>query len=94
MMAEIRTLIDNKGFSSDEDRIWELFALLHAEVSEAVDAYRRGRTYDEVGEELTDSLIRLLHLMSVIGQDPDKNYRRVMDANQMRPSRWNTVRGG
>ena|SRR6266702_2979496 len=94
MMAEIRALIDDKGFSSDEDRIWELFALLHAEISEAVDAYRRGYSYEEVGQELTDSLVRLLHLMSVIGQDPDKHYRSIMESNQLRPPRWNTVRGG
>src|SRR5438067_2241614 len=94
MMAEVRELIDGKGFSSDERRVWELFALLHSEISEAVDIYRRGGSHEEVGYELTDTLIRLLHLMSVIGLDPDRLYREVMDANCNRPARWNTVRGG
>lgn len=94
MMEEIRELVDQKGFSSDEGRIWELFALLHTEVSEAVEVYRRGGSYEKIGHELTDLLIRLLHLMSVIEQDPDKLYRNAMEANRCRPTRWNTVRGG
>jgi NTP pyrophosphatase (non-canonical NTP hydrolase) len=94
MMEEIRKLIDDKGFSSDESRIWELFALLHTEVSEAVDIYRKGGSYEQVGYELTDTLIRLLHLMSVLGLDPDRLYQDVMEANRSRPTRWNTVRGG
>jgi hypothetical protein len=94
IMEEIRLLIDDKGFSSDESRIWELFALLHSEISEAVDIYRKGGSYEKVGYELTDSLIRLLHLMSILGQDPDRLYREVMESNRSRPPRWNTTRGG
>jgi len=94
LMTEIRSLMDEKGFSSHESRIWELFALLHSEISEAVDAYRKGDSYEDVGWELTDTLIRLLHLMSIIGQDPDKLYRKVMESNRSRPPRWNSVRGG
>lgn len=94
MMAEVRQLIDEKGFSSDESRIWELFALVHSEVSEAVDAYRKGNPYEVVARELTDALVRLLHLLSVLGQDPDALYGDVMASNRRRPLRWNSARGG
>lgn len=94
MMDEIRTLIDEKGFSSDEDRIFELIALLHTEIAEATDVYRKGGSYEDMGCELTDALIRLLHLMSVIKQNPDDLYRRIMESNRSRPPRWNTIRGG
>jgi hypothetical protein len=94
MMAEVRELIDSKGFSSEPERIWELLALVHSEISEAVEAYRRGRPHEDVGWELTDALIRILHLYSVLDQKPDQLYRAVMDANAERPPRWNSVRGG
>ncbi len=40
-MREVRALADAKGFSSDPARIWEMLALIHSEVSEATDAYKK-----------------------------------------------------
>jgi NTP pyrophosphatase (non-canonical NTP hydrolase) len=94
MMQEVRRLIDAKGFSSDESRIWEMLTLIHSEISEAADKYRKGADYEEVGEELIDALIRILHLFSTIKEDPDKLFIKVMKQNWERPNRWNTVRGG
>lgn len=94
LMQEVQRLITAKGFSSDESRIWEMLTLIHSEISESADKYRKGASYDEVGEELVDAIIRILHLLSVIEQDPDKLFIRIMEQNWSRPNRWNTVRGG
>ncbi len=94
LMEEVRSLADEKGFGSGPERIWEMLALIHTEVSEATDAYKKGQSLEKVGEELTDAVIRILHLMSALGLDADVLYRRVMDRNWQRPVRYNTVRGG
>lgn len=94
LMQEVRALADSKGFGSSEARIWEMLTLIHSEVSEAADAYKKGESMERVGEELTDTVIRILHLMSALDLDADALFRRVMDRNWQRPVRYNTVRGG
>ncbi len=94
LMSEVRALADDKGFGSSEERIWEMLALIHSEISEATDAYKKGGSLEKVGEELTDAVIRILHLMSALGLDADLLFRRVMDRNWQRPVHYNTVRGG
>jgi len=93
-MMEVREMADAKGFSAKEERIWEMLALIHTEVSEATDAYKKGETLEEVGEELIDAIIRILHLLSALGVDAEELYRRKMVRNWARPHKFNTVRGG
>jgi NTP pyrophosphatase (non-canonical NTP hydrolase) len=93
-MQQVRALADGKGFSSSPDRIWEMLALIHTEVSEATDAYKKGAPMDQVGEELTDAIIRILHLMSALDQDAEKLFEHKMQVNWDRPYKFNTVRGG
>ncbi|NPV09597.1 MAG: hypothetical protein HPY83_16765 [Anaerolineae bacterium] len=93
-MAEVRALTDAKGFSSAPDRIWEMLTLIHSEVSEAADAYKKGRPMEEVGEELIDTLIRVLHLLSALGLDAEAIYQQKMAKNWQRPAKYNTARGG
>jgi len=93
-VAQVRELVDAKGFSSNEAQIWQMLALIHTEVSEAIDAYKKGRSYDEVGTELADAIIRILHLCSALGVDIEALYRAKMTENWQRPYRYNLVRGG
>lgn len=93
-MQEVRSMTDAKGFSADRERVWEMLALIHSEISEATDAYKKGQSEEEVSEELADALIRILHLFSVLGQDPEALYRKKMEKNWERPYRYNTMRGG
>ena len=93
-MLEVRALADGKGFSSDPARIWEMLALIHTEVSEATDAYKKGEPMEHVGEELTDAIIRILHLMSALDLDAEKLFQEKMKRNWERPYKYNTVRGG
>ena len=93
-MQEVRRMADSKGFSSDPGRIWEMLALIHTEVSEATDAYKKGQPMEEVGEELTDAIIRILHLLSALDLDAEELFRHKMEVNWSRPHRYGTVRGG
>ena len=93
-MREVREMADAKGFSSDHDRIWEMLALVHTEVSEATDAYKKGQTLEKVGEELIDAIIRILHLLSALDLDAEELFQHKMKVNWERPHKFNTVRGG
>lgn len=93
-MRQVRSLADAKGFSSDPTRIWEMLALIHTEVSEATDAYKKGESIDHIGEELADAVIRILHLMSALGIDAERAFNDKMARNWERPYKYNTVRGG
>lgn len=92
-VTQVRELIDAKGFSSDEAQIWQMLALIHTEVSEAADAYKKGHSYDEVGTELADAIIRILHLCSALGVDIESLYQAKMAQNWQRPYRYNLARG-
>ncbi|HEX9114714.1 MAG TPA: hypothetical protein VGA61_01490 [Anaerolineae bacterium] len=93
-MAEVRAMCDAKGFSAAPERIWEMLALIHTEVSEATDAYKKGEPMDHVGEELIDAVIRILHLVSALGLDADALFEAKMARNWQRPYKYNTQRGG
>jgi NTP pyrophosphatase (non-canonical NTP hydrolase) len=93
-MEEVRALCDAKGFSSSEERIWEMLALIHSEISEATDCYKKGKPLEAVGEELIDAIIRILHLLSALDLDAEELYRRKMAENWRRPYKYGTVRGG
>ena len=91
---QVRELADEKGFGSGSDRIWEMLALIHTEVSEATDAYKKGESMEDVGEELIDALIRIFHLLSALDLDSERLYQKKMAKNWARPYKYNTVRGG
>ena len=93
-MLEVRRLTDAKGFSSEPERIWEMLTLVHSEVSEAANAYKKGEAYEDVGVELIDAIIRILHLLSAMGLDAEALFQEKMAHNWARPPRYNTVRGG
>lgn len=93
-MREVREMADAKGFSSQPERVWEMLALIHTEISEATDAYKKGQPTEAVGEELVDAIIRILHLLSALDLDAEGLFRHKMAINWSRPHRFNTVRGG
>ena len=93
-MRQVREMANAKGFSADPARIWEMLALIHTEVSEATDAYKKGQPLEQVGEELIDAVIRILHLLSALGLDAEQLFEHKMEINWSRPHKYGTVRGG
>lgn len=94
LVAEVRAMCDAKGFSSSHERIWEMLALIHTEISEATDAFKKGGTLEDVGEELIDAIIRIFHLLSALDLDADELFQAKMAKNWQRPYKYNTQRGG
>jgi NTP pyrophosphatase (non-canonical NTP hydrolase) len=93
-VAEVKAMCDAKGFSSDHARIWEMLALIHTEISEATDAFKKGQPLEAMGEELIDAIIRIFHLLAALDLDADALFEAKMARNWQRPHKYNTVRGG
>ena len=82
-VEDVRALCDAKGFSSAPERTWEMLALIHSEIAEATDSYKKGLPLEAVGEELTIDITHLsiniikLRLKSIFGIESKKDYRVV-----------------
>jgi NTP pyrophosphatase (non-canonical NTP hydrolase) len=94
MTAEIREVNVAKGWRTGNNTFGDYIALLHSELSEALEAYRdrRFEPYtapngkpDDVGSEMADLLIRLLDTCDVLGIDLAAEYERKIAFNWTRP---------
>jgi len=66
-----------------EYKIPALLALVHSEVSEALEGFR-GLDYDNFCEELADVMIRTMDLASGLGIDLESEIRKKMEKNKKR----------
>ncbi len=84
-----------KGFGVDlqDVNIPEKFALIHTEVSEAFEAYRKKDTDGEHGTaiELGDALQRILHLARLLDIDIEKAVLRKLSNNKDRIWDWENL---
>lgn len=98
MQAEVLAVNIEKGWRKGprEVSFGEAMALLHSEVSEALEAWREigmaERTRadgkpDDVGSEFADVLIRLLDDCDMFGVDLEAEYERKIKFNRSRPFR-------
>jgi NTP pyrophosphatase (non-canonical NTP hydrolase) len=58
----VKVLLDEKGFNYDMSDTPEKIALLHSEISELADAFKKGKGDDEEGAEIADIAIRLMNV--------------------------------
>ncbi len=97
MAEEVFAWCVEKGWEPDRTRQFGTeMALIHSEVSEALEAYRvrlfaeyttpEGKP-DDVASEFADILIRLLHYSYVHGIDLEREFDRKMAYNHLRAFR-------
>ena len=84
LAMEIGKWRERKGFETSADNVPEKLALIHSEVSEALEADRSGNA-ENFAEELADTIIRILDLSNALGIDITGAVRWKMEKNEGRP---------
>jgi NTP pyrophosphatase (non-canonical NTP hydrolase) len=76
-----------KGWWEEERNEGELIALMHSELSEALEAMRNHGPQADVAEELADCCIRIFDYCGARGIDLEKALIKKMEYNKTRPYR-------
>jgi len=78
------------GWYEEERPIPELLCLIHSEISEALEAYRKNIPVGEkgwIGEELADAVIRIWDMCEYLNIDIAKEVNKKHEFNKLRPYR-------
>ena len=92
IINEVMKLAKEKGFGVDTNEIntYEKLALIHSEISEAMQAFRHKNIggKDGFAEELADTVIRICHLAGIHNIDLEKEIINKMKSNKDRDWDW------
>jgi len=84
-----------KGFGTTPEEIdtMEKIALIHGEISEAMEAYRHKNMNDKdgFGEELADAVTRIFHLAGIHSIDLEKEILKKLEDNKNRKWEWDEM---
>lgn len=86
-IKECHRIAKRKGWWKDERNEGELIALMHSELSEALEAMRNHAQLDDIAEELADCCIRIFDYCGARNIDLEKALLKKIEYNKKRPYR-------
>jgi NTP pyrophosphatase (non-canonical NTP hydrolase) len=86
-IKECHSVARKKGWWDSERNDGELIALMHSELSEALEAMRNHGTKDNIAEELADCCIRIFDYCGARDIDLEKVLLKKIEYNKTRPYR-------
>jgi len=92
LTKSVMEMAEDKGFGTKQEEINvpEKLALIHSEISEAYEAYRKKNIDGKHGfkEELGDAIQRIIHLGGIFNMDLEKEITKKIEINKERNWKW------